>query len=247
MNSSSSVPSSPVIEAVDLVESLPKSPQPPKKAPAKKKKKKVKKQPAEDQVSMESISDDGFTSLVKSVSKEDVTNNTLLAISQNRPRRESICDVDNWFNNHIDGETSTLGVDNLRDVRMMRRGSDFCVGYDTGAVFPFGRSRHESESSEFFEKNTFSKSSDSLRGSNSSLNKEHSFHLESPAASPSRDHSSLLRFVVESNLANEAKTMEEIKNDRNKTIPSIEIVVTPGDDEDEDAKQGSAEDKKGGK
>lgn len=231
-SSSVSMPSSPVIEAVEMPEpmELPKADKP------KKKKKKAKKQPAEDQVSMESISDDGFTNLVKVASKEDITNNALLAVAQTRPRRESICDVDNWFNNHIDPEPgSSLNVDNLRDVRLMRRGSDFGVGYDKGSIFPFGRSRHDSESSEFFEKNKFSKSSDNLGGSNSSLNRDINSSINFGSnGSLNKDHSSLLRFVVQSSaLAAETpkKTMEEIKNEINKPVklspPSIEIVVTP--------------------
>lgn len=243
----SSVPTSPVIEVVELPE--------PTKSPRlenqkKKKKKRTKKQPVpeEDQVSIESISDDGYSNLVKTASKDDITNNALLAVSaQSRPRRESICDVDNWFNNHIDPAPSTLNVDNLRDMRMMRRGSDFMVGYDTGSTFPFGRVRHDSESSEFFEKNTFSKSSDNLKDSNLSLNKGSNGSLNLGSnGSLNKDHSSLLRFVVpaKSPLAMESsppnKTIEDIKNDRNKhsglkqvtiVAPSIEIVVTPEEDD----------------
>lgn len=169
----------------------------------------------------------------------------MLAVANARPRRESICDVDNWFNNHIDPEpASMLSVDNLRDVRMMRRGSDFGVGYDTGSTFPFGRSRHESESSEFFEPSKISKSSDNLRGSNSSLNKDvmnASSNFGSNGSLNNKDHSSLLRFVVESSalaIEKPSKTIEEIKNDRNLKLspPSIEIVVTT-EDEDEDVQK----------
>lgn len=254
--SSTSIPASPVIEVVEMP--MPEEPyKSPKAEKQKKKKKKPKKKPAEeDQVSMESISDDGFTNLTKTLSKEDVTNNALLAVANSRPRRESICDVDNWFNNHIDpGASSSLNVDSLRDVRMMRRGSDFGVGYDTGSTFPFGRSRHESESSEFFE-NKFSKSFDSLnKGSKESLNMGSNGSLN-------KDHSSLLRFVVPTSpLAIESnpppavpalpstpppteinKTIEEIKNDRNKpkkipSMPIIEIVVTTEDEGTEDSGQ----------
>lgn len=226
------MPTSPVIEEVEIAE-------PPKREKSKKKKKKkdFQQQPStaeEDDVSLESISDDGFTDLVKTTTKDDVTKRTLLAVSDTRPRRESIGDVDNWFNNHIDPAPSSLNVDHLRDVRMMRRGSDFMVGYDSGSTFPFGRSRHGSESSEFFEGSKGLKGLDSQspKGSDSSLNNDSNSSLNLSG----RDHSSLLRFVVQSPLANESsppsKTMEHIKNDRNRQLksPSPTIVVSFGDD-----------------
>lgn len=239
-------PQSPVIEEVEFPEP------PPAEEKQKKKRKKAKKETVdEDQVSMESISDDEYTELVAGTPKEEITNNALLAVAQTRPRRESIVDVDSWFNNHEESAPpSTLNVDNLRDVRMMRRGSDFMVGYDTNATFPFGRSRHDSESSEFFEKNHFSKSNDNLKGSNSSLNKGSNGSLNLGSnGSLNKDHSSLLRFVVQSPLAAAEgvstpppnKTVEEIKNGRNKKKkkkvfiepPTIEIVITPGEDGEE--------------
>lgn len=252
-----STPSSPVIEEVELPEPVIKK-SPKAEKPPKKKKKRTKKQPVveEDQVSLESISDDGYTNLVRTASKEDITNNTLLAVTQSRPRRESICDVDNWFNNHIDPASSTLNVDNLRDVRMMRRGSDFGVGYHTGSTFPFGRSRQVSESSDFFENHKFSKSNDNLKGSNTSLNKDSGSN-----GSLNKDHSSLLRFVVPTSpLAFESspspaavvvesnKSFEEIKNSRNKPIPrsislsppTIEIVVVTPEGDNCDTAVGDA-------
>lgn len=249
-----STPASPVIEEVELPEPVIKKS--PKAEKPKKKKKRTKKPPVleEDQVSLESISDDGYTNLVRTASKEDITNNTLLAVTQSRPRRESICDVDNWFNNHIDPASSTLNVDNLRDVRMMRRGSDFGVGYHTGSTFPFGRSRQVSESSDFFENHKFSKSNDNLKGSNTSLNKDNGSN-----GSLNKDHSSLLRFVVPTSpLALESspppvvdfnKSLEEIKNTRNKPIPrqislsppTIEIVVDTPEGDNCDAVAGGAE------
>lgn len=226
-------PTSPVIEVMDLPE-LP--PTPKAKKPSKKKKKPKKEPEEEDQVSIESISDDGYTNLVKGASKAEITSNTLLAVSKERPRRESICDVDTWFNNHIDPSPSSLNPVTLRDMRMMRRGSDFMVGYDTGSTFPFGRSRNDSESAEFFEKPKLYKSFDNLKGSNTSLNKESSGSLDLGSnGSLNKDHSSLLRFVVQSPLAGntpETKTIEDMKNMRNKqmtrgraaTPPQIQII-----------------------
>lgn len=199
---------------------------------------KTSKKPSfeDDQVSIGSISDDGYTNLVSNTnhSKEEIANKTLLAVVNARPRRESICDVDNWFNNHIDIDppSSLLNV----NTRMMRRGSDFLVGYDTSSTFPFGRSRHDSESSEFFE-NRMVKSVEALnKGSTSSLNRKDTHSNHSSNSSLNKDHSGLLKFIVnQSEVINNNKNVEDVKNDRNTrlnaTVPRIEIVVTSGEED----------------
>lgn len=144
-----------------------------------------------DARSIDSISDDGYSQLIKTHSKEDISSNAMLAVVQAQGRRESIVDVDNWFNNHIETPDSSENI--LSVARMERRGSDFLVGYDTKTVFPFGkqqRSRQDSVSSEFFEDRNLSKSVENLKGSNQSLNK---------------DHSGLLKYLVEDSEKTNAK------------------------------------------
>lgn len=65
-------------------------------------------------------------------------------------RRESIEDVENWFQNHIQ---SSLLDEQIIGVRKQRRGSDGLLAYDTTRQYPFGkgRQRHDSHSAEMFE------------------------------------------------------------------------------------------------
>ncbi|XP_059614139.1 uncharacterized protein LOC132260190 isoform X2 [Phlebotomus argentipes] len=131
-----------------------------------------------------SISDDNYTEIIKDTPKEQVTNKTLLALAVERGRRESIDDVNNWFDNHIDSPLVSPTIQNLfQEARKGRRGSDFTVGYDTTALYPFGKQlkqRSGSQSEDFFENVHHSKSADNVARNETTATEE--------------DHSNLLKF-----------------------------------------------------
>ncbi|XP_055690631.1 muscle M-line assembly protein unc-89-like isoform X2 [Lutzomyia longipalpis] len=128
-----------------------------------------------------SISDDNYTDLIEDTPKEQVTNKTLLAIAQERGRRESIDDVNNWFDRHIDSPLNPKIQTLLQEARKGRRGSDFVV-YDTTTLYPFGNhKRHGSESGEFFDNLHPSKSADNVARDKDTATEE--------------DHSNLLKFL----------------------------------------------------
>ncbi|GAB0098162.1 hypothetical protein DMENIID0001_138690 [Sergentomyia squamirostris] len=146
-----------------------------------------------------SISDDNYTDIIKDTPKEKVRDNTLLALAAERGRRESINDVDNWFENHIETPLGNPNIQNLlQEARKGRRGSDFMVGYDTTALYPFGSQqpykRHGSESDTFLTNLHLSKSSDNVTTS------------DAPAATE-EDHSNLLKFLKNEASAERAKSV----------------------------------------
>lgn len=93
-----------------------------------------------------------FSDSFESTDTEQETVTTMhriaLKIPRHSARRESIEDVDNWFNNHLD----------LEEKKSQYMGGDVGknespTGYDTGKIFPFGRTitgRRDSLSDEFF-------------------------------------------------------------------------------------------------
>ncbi|XP_055708297.1 microtubule-associated protein futsch-like isoform X3 [Phlebotomus papatasi] len=149
-----------------------------------------------------SISDDNYSNLIKDTPKENVTNKTLLALANERGRRESIDDVNNWFENHIDQPLVSPKIQNLlQEARKGRRGSDFSVGYDTTTLYPFGShptKRHGSESEEFFEKIHLSKSAENVGRDKVEASEE--------------DHSNLLKFLKSE--AAHSERANSVPNDR---------------------------------
>lgn len=90
-------------------------------------------------------------------------------------RRGSIVDHDQWFNKYSGLSES----DHAADKPLMRRGSE-CISYDTRKLFPFGiREKTYSESNDFFDSKTLSKSSDHINNE----------------GDQSVDHSVLLKFM----------------------------------------------------
>uniref|UniRef100_A0A6B2ED10 Putative microtubule-associated protein futsch n=1 Tax=Phlebotomus kandelakii TaxID=1109342 RepID=A0A6B2ED10_9DIPT len=132
-----------------------------------------------------SISDDNYSEMIKDTPKDQVTNKTLLALVKERGRRESIDDVNNWFDKHIESPLMSPNIQNiLQEARKGRRGSDFMIGYDTTALYPFGSNppkRHGSESEDFFEKSQLSRSADNVAKEKTTATEE--------------DHSNLLKFL----------------------------------------------------
>lgn len=119
-------------------------------------------------------------------------------------RRESIEDVDGWFNNHLDLEQKKSEVTGIREGLTLNAG-----GYDTHKIFPFGRvsvGRRDSASDEFFTEaslalNSVGKSPLAMEPEKSSStsdiieNQDDKKESRSKERQTSPDHSTLLKFL----------------------------------------------------
>jgi hypothetical protein len=114
----------------------------------------------------------------------------------NRGRRESIEDVDGWFNNHLDLLEKKSQLTNSRDALPTNS------SYDTQKTFPFGRTitgRRESMSDEFFvdlPQSIIKPQIDTLKESESSFSEDEKEDVNKmdDAREKSPDHSTLLKY-----------------------------------------------------
>jgi len=122
----------------------------------------------------------------------------------NTRRRESIEDVDGWFNNHIDLEQKKSELCGIREGLPVGTG-----GYDTHKIFPFGKlsvGRRDSLSDEFFTDishlhgglgvSSLTKQSESSSSDEAEDSKDNARSKQrSERSHTSPDHSTLLKFL----------------------------------------------------
>lgn len=121
----------------------------------------------------------------------------------NSRRRESIEDVDGWFNNHLDLEQKKSEVCGMREGHTVGP-----TNYDTSKIFPFGRvsvGRRDSMSDEFFSESPQTHTSVGVtsplaKQTNEVVVSDESAKHEEAARPKGRsqrspDHSSLLKFL----------------------------------------------------
>lgn len=115
----------------------------------------------------------------------------------NTRRRESIEDVDGWFNNHLELEQKKSEICGIREGLPTGAG-----GYDTHKIFPFGRvsvGRRDSMSDEFFSEASQPSASLGIsplaKESENSVSDEKEKNEGARSKERSPDHSTLLKFL----------------------------------------------------
>ena len=125
----------------------------------------------------------------------------------NTRRRESIEDVDGWFNNHLELEQKKSEICGIREGLPIGSG-----GYDTHKIFPFGRvsvGRRDSMSDEFFSEVAHSPSNVGVsplakeaESSTSDESEKTEVTRSNERSKTSPDHSSLLKFLEKESKVN---------------------------------------------